>query len=86
MFNDAVGFNRIFIACGYTDLRRGLMVWQQPSKMTSTWIPMNRETSSSSAAGVPTASRPWFTRATDLSLPINVWPTEGFNGPAMKRK
>ena len=24
MFNDAAGFNRIFIACGYTDLRRGI--------------------------------------------------------------
>lgn len=24
MFNDATGFNRIFIACGYTDLRRGI--------------------------------------------------------------
>lgn len=24
MFNDAVGFNRIFVACGYTGLRRGI--------------------------------------------------------------
>jgi len=24
MFNDATGFDRIFIACGYTDLRRGI--------------------------------------------------------------
>ena len=24
MFNDASGFNRIFIACGYTDLRHGI--------------------------------------------------------------
>ncbi|EGD45767.1 LOW QUALITY PROTEIN: IS66 Orf2 family protein [Ruminiclostridium papyrosolvens DSM 2782] len=24
MFNDATGFKRIFIACGYTDLRRGI--------------------------------------------------------------
>lgn len=24
MFNDASGFNQIYIACGYTDLRRGI--------------------------------------------------------------
>lgn len=24
MFNDATGFDRIYIACGYTDLRRGI--------------------------------------------------------------
>ena len=24
MFNDAIGFDRIYIACGYTDLRRGI--------------------------------------------------------------
>lgn len=24
MLNDAIGFNRIFIACGFTDLRRGI--------------------------------------------------------------
>ena len=27
MLNNAVGFEKIYIAVGYTDLRRGLMVW-----------------------------------------------------------
>ena len=38
MLNDAVGFEKIFIATGYTDLRRGLMVWHLLLNFSLTWI------------------------------------------------
>ena len=65
MLNDAVGFEKIFIATGYTDLRRGLMVWHLLLNFSLTWILSKSISYSCSAENAPIESKGSFGKAMD---------------------
>ena len=58
MLNDGTGFKRIYLATGYTDLRRGMKAWLQSSAFNSNWIRMTEIRSFCSVAGAVTGSKP----------------------------
>ena len=70
MFNDAVGFKKIFLKVGYTDLRKGIPI-------------LMRKMSFSYSVDVRlTGSKDLFLKEMDSALSINGFPqTVVFNGP-----
>lgn len=60
MLNDATGFDKIFIATGYTDLRRGIDGLASTIKYQFELDPFQKNTCFFSVANVPTESKDWF--------------------------
>lgn len=73
MFNDAVGFKKIFLKVGYTDLRKGIPI-------------LMRKMSFSYSVDVRlTGSKDLFLKEMGSALSINGFPqTVVFNGPVPK--
>lgn len=73
MFNDAVGFKKIFLKVGYTDLRKGIPI-------------LMRKMSFSYSVDVRlTGSKDLFLKEMDSALSINGFPqTVVFNDPVPK--
>lgn len=65
MLNDAVGFEKIFIATGYTDLRRGIDGLASTINFSLTWILFKSISYSCSAENAPIESKGSFGKAMD---------------------
>lgn len=65
MLNDAVGFEKIFIATGYTAYGVGLMVWHLLLNFSLTWILFKSISYSCSAENAPIESKGSFGKAMD---------------------
>ena len=88
MLNDATGFSHIYLACGYTDLRRGIdglvstvkcSFHLNPSEEGSIFLFCGAE-------GVQTGSRLWFTKAMDFCCCTNGWQMADFSGHGAETK
>lgn len=82
MFNDAVGFKKIFLKVGYTDLRKGI---PGLTAMILDMILMRKMSFSYSVDVRLTGSKDLFLKEMDSALSINGFPqTVVFNGPVPK--
>lgn len=84
MFNDAIGFDKIYIACGYTDLHCGIdglaRIVQNEFKLNpfqnTLFLFCGRKTN---------RIKPSCGKEMDLFFYINIWKADGFNGRVVKR-
>lgn len=60
MLNDGKGFKKIYRATGYTDLRRGIEVWQESSVFSLSWIHISGILFSFFVEDVVTASKRFY--------------------------
>ena len=85
MLNDFTGAEKVYIACGYTDLRRGSTDWLPWCSRSSHWIPLPIRCFCSATDG-GTGSRLCTGRATALCCCTSDWRGAAFNGPEMRVK
>ncbi len=74
MLNDAIGFDKIFIACGYTDLR--FSIEGLAAIISKTY----------SVGGVLTESKDFSGKGTDSSFSTRDLKTESSSGQELNRK
>ena len=86
MLNDASGFRRIYLATGYTDLRRGMEGLASIIKFNFQLDPYQKIFCSCSAEDVLTASKGWSGKATASCFYTKNWSWVHSTGPAQKKK
>ena len=82
MLKDAAGIKKIYIACGYTNLRMGIDAFRYWFRNSSNLTRWNRERYFCSAADVVILLRVCFLKGMDFSFSIKGWsPDSVFSGP-----
>ena len=86
MLNSATGFRKIFIAAGYTDLRRGIDELASIIKFHFQLDPYEKGILFSSVADVATASRGLYGKVTDSFSFTKGWSLAVSAGPVQKKR
>lgn len=86
MLNNATGFRKIYIAAGYTDLRRGIDGLASIVKFNFQLDPYERIFFFSSAADAVTVSRGLYGKVTDFFSFTKGWSLAVSAGPVQKKR
>lgn len=86
MLNNASGFRKVYVAAGYTDLRRGIDGLASIVKFNFQLDPYERISSSCFAEDAVTASRGSYGKETDSFSFTKDWNLAASAGPAQKKK
>ena len=86
MLNNASGFRKVYIAAGYTDLRRGIDGLASIVKFNFQLEPYERISSSCFAEDAVTASRGSYGKETDSFSFTKGWSLAVSAGPVQKKK
>ena len=86
MLNNASGFRKVYIAAGYTDLRRGIDGLASIVKFNFQLDPYEKDTSSCSAEGAVTASKDLYGKETDSFFFTKGWSLAASAGPVQKKR
>ena len=86
MLNNAFGFRKVYIAAGYTDLRRGIDGLAFIVKFNFQLIHTKRISSSCSVEEAVTASKGLYGKGTDSFFFIKDWNWAVSDGPVQKKE
>ena len=86
MLNNASGFRKVYIAAGYTDLRRGIDGLASIVKFNFQLDPYERISFSCSAEDAVTALKGLYGKGTDSFSFIKGWSLAASAGPVQKKR